>query len=78
MEYTATGDNIKATVNTVDYETTGGTFSQANSGSAYFGGNNVPQDIEIDYLAFYDRVLTADEKMWLYNSGGTRTYAELD
>lgn len=32
----------------------------------------------MDEMLFYKRVLTADERAWLYNSGSGRTYCDLD
>jgi hypothetical protein len=35
-------------------------------------------DGKIDEITFHKRVLTADERTWLYNSGAGRTYSEAD
>lgn len=40
-------------------------------------GVTYPHDGLIDEAAFWKRVLTADERTWLYNSGNGRTYEEL-
>jgi len=44
------------------------------------GGPNATtgENFDIDYIGMFNRKLTSDERTWLYNSGGTRTYAELD
>jgi len=56
-----------------------GSFSTAAGNTAYFPGDNSGPhiDVDIDYAAFYSRAITADEMTWIWNSGGTRTYAEL-
>ena len=38
--------------------------------SSYFDG-------EIDLVAYWDRMLTSDERTWLYNSGSGRQYSDL-
>jgi len=57
-----------------------GTNSQAaaaNTRTAYVGGDSATniQDMDIDYMGFFNRVLTADEQTFLYNSGGTLAYS---
>ena len=42
----------------------------------YNGGQ--PGDSRMDSVGLWKRILTADEKTWLYNSGNGRSYAGLD
>lgn len=59
------------------------TAARENSGSAPFklGAGNTSQnfflDGRLDEIYFYKRVLTADERTWLYNSGAGRSYCDV-
>jgi len=43
----------------------------------FFGANTRCFDGLVDEVVFYKRVLTADERTWLYNAGAGRAYSEL-
>mgnify|MGYP002351042139 CR=1 FL=1 len=65
-------------INNSDQSSTSGSAS-ASVTALYLGGiSGGAEDVDIDYAGFFNRLLTSDERTWLYNSGGTRTYAELD
>jgi hypothetical protein len=68
----------KISVNGDTFVTASGITSFTN-GTMFFGAtlsvNSNPFDI--DYVGFWSKALTQDNVTWLYNSGGTRTYAEL-
>jgi len=77
IQFDASDDGNTTWVNDVMTAEVTGTFSDS-SGATRFGGTSaVGGDFDFDYAAFYSRALTADERTWLYNSGGTRTYSEL-
>ena len=74
----ATTGNVQVYINNND---TGYTVCSNgwNDAVVTFGGAaSAAEDIDIDYMFFYNRELTSDEVAWIYNSGGTRTYADLD
>lgn len=58
-----------------------GSQTQATaSGDWTFGGRSttLAVDVDFDFIAIYNgRVLSADNRTWLYNSGNTRTYSQL-
>lgn len=68
----------KISVNGSTFETTGGT-QNTSVGTFFIGANSATngQPCDIDFAAFWNAALTQDNATWLYNSGGTRTYAEL-
>jgi hypothetical protein len=77
--YTAATHDVRVYINATDeVNTLGGTYIDG-AGPAYFGGStaSISENFDIDYAGFFERVITAEERTWLYNSGGTRTYSEL-
>ena len=78
-EHIASSDTTRVTVN-ADTEETSGSFDQFNVGTLFVGGSSASgyNDMDIDYLAFYNRLLTADEKTWLNTNQATITYTSLD
>jgi hypothetical protein len=58
---------------------TASTTESHNVGDFVFGGNSTAatNPMDIDFCGIWNRALTQDEVTWLYNSDGTRTYAEL-
>lgn len=80
----ATNDLIYIQVNngTAASQATGGSAPSDTTAPFIIGNNNVsatprPHDGLIDELFFYKRILTADERTWLYNAGAGRAYSEL-
>jgi hypothetical protein len=65
-----TYQNTAATTG-VPSDTTATFYVGANEGTNYWNGR-------IDETAFWKRLLTADEKTWLYNGGSGRAYGETD
>lgn len=75
--------------NTINIQIDNGTVTSAShsagsndgNGAFYIGSISAAQNTTlngaIDEVFFYKRVLTADEREWLYNSGSGRTYADL-
>lgn len=57
----------------------GATTASFAVGNFVFGGSTTSNanPAWIDFAGFWNKVLTQDNATWLYNSGGTRTYAEL-
>lgn len=49
------------------------------TGTFWLGRNNTPiyNDVDLDQVGFWKRVLTDAEVTWLYNSGNGRSYAEI-
>jgi len=64
--------------NSTDGKSTG-TYDVANNLLGYLPGEGIThQDADIDYIAFYNRILTTAEVAAVYNSSNTITYADLD
>jgi hypothetical protein len=66
-------DTVSVSINGSAFETATGTPNYVNN-TVYIGDQT---NVEIDFLGFYTKQLTADNVTWLYNSDGTRTYSDL-
>jgi len=55
---------------------TGGTYGTGNMFIGAQDGTNT-EDVDFDWIGYFDDQLTDDEISWLYNSGGTRAYSDL-
>ena len=78
-QYTAADNSLDVWVNNGTVTEASGT-STVGSGALLIGRGTdatMTSTFDIDYLGFFNRLLTSDERTWLYNSGGTRTYSEL-
>ena len=70
--------NVKTvSVNDGEATTTDSSFASYDVGTTFVGGSGAfgVDDIDIDYLAFFNRILTTEEQTFLYNSGGTLGYS---
>jgi len=76
VNFTASTDTVEVFVDGTSDGSTAGTYVDF-SNTTYLGGNSTAQDTQIDFLACYNRVMTTDEVSWLYNTGSTRSYADL-
>jgi len=78
LEYDNSAGDHNMWINNTDLATQSETFTSPGT-ALYFGGGTatVGKNMEIDFVGLFNRKLTTEEKAWVYNSGGTRTYAEL-
>ena len=74
----ATTGNVQVYINNNDTGYTKCSNGWNDAVITFGGAASAAEDIDIDYMFFYNRELTSDEVAWIYNSGGTRTYADLD
>lgn len=78
----AAGDTVNCEVNangTIATTATGGAAQSASSaqfeiGRRVYGGSPIPFDGRIQRVGFWKRILSADERAWLYNGGRGRDY----
>lgn len=85
MWHDSINDQIGIQVNNGTPDTAAHTAGgHSETGAFFIGGgypfttpNSFPFDGMLDECGFWKRVLTADEKTWLYNSGNGRSYPEL-
>lgn len=77
----AANDQIGIQVNNGTADTTAHSTGVLDSTSGLevgaFGGGQSSWDGLIDEFGFWKKVLTSDEKTWLYNSGNGRSYANI-
>jgi len=79
--YDGTADKVYSQINNGTVRESAGTATSVRASSLPFtvgaGGGGVNAFVgDLDEITFHKRVLTADERTWLYNSGAGRTYAE--
>lgn len=72
---------IQVNNGTADSAATGGALQAASSEPFRIGADNSPAgdalDGRVDQVGFWKRLLTADEKTFLYNGGNGRSYGEI-
>ena len=81
-EYNASANLLTLSLNDGSPATQATTINVADSSGAFRMGNqpdlaNSEYDGKLDEIFFYKRLLTDDEREWLYNSGAGRTYNDL-
>jgi hypothetical protein len=70
---------VRISVNGSAFADSAATTDSNAAGSATFGASSTSDShpVEIDFAAFYNKELTAENVAWLYNSDATRLYSEL-
>lgn len=76
MEYDSATDSIDLWINNGTVQEASGTYADA-ADQTYIGGGANGEDIEVDYVGFWNRKLTSDERTAIYNSGGTFNYSDM-